>query len=203
MSLIYLNDPFRNAGRDMNENDRRVKKTKALLKQSLAELLCEKDIKNITIKELTDRVSISRNAFYTHYVDIYDLYDQMEQELFSDINALLTGSPLDEYEAMLSTLLDYIQEHASIMRAFLCTEENYKFRIKLSSYFEQKFIEITLFEMNTSDCKDDWKYLINYHSYGTISAITMWIEDNFIYPKEKLLKMIMDIDEKSDCLYEE
>lgn len=59
MSLIYLNVPFRNAGRDMNENDRRVKKTKALLKQSLAELLCEKDIKNITIKELTDRVSIS------------------------------------------------------------------------------------------------------------------------------------------------
>lgn len=187
----------------MNQEDRRVKKTKALLKQSLADLLCEKDIKNITIKELTDRVNISRNAFYNHYEDIYDLYNQMENELFADINNLLIESPIDAYEEMLDNLLDYIQSHASIFRAFLCTKENYLFQMKFSSYFAQKFTDITLFEMGTDQLKDDWKYLVNYHSNGTISSIAMWIEDNFSYPKEKLLNMIMAIDERSDSLYDE
>lgn len=186
----------------MNENDKRVKKTKKLLKEALAELLCEKKIQNITIRELTDRVNVSRNAFYTHYIDIYDLYEKMESELFSDINRILSAAPTDDYEEILTKMIEYIQSNAAVMRTFLCSTENYHFRIKLADYFEQEFTAITLYEMNATHLKEDWKYLIKYHSSGVVASFTMWLDTNFAYPKEKLMKMIMDIDRISDSLYQ-
>lgn len=185
----------------MNENDKRVKKTKKLLKEALADLLCEKKIQNITIRELTDKVNVSRNAFYTHYIDIYDLYEKVENGLFDDINRILSADHTDDYKENLRNMIEYIQSNASIMRAFLCSTENYHFRIKLAAYFEQIITTITLHEMNATNLKDDWKYLIKYHSSGIVASFTLWLDTNFVYPKEKLLKMIMDIDKVSDNLY--
>jgi len=41
-----------------NKEDRRVRKTKKSLREGLVELLQEKSIQNITVKELTDRADI-------------------------------------------------------------------------------------------------------------------------------------------------
>ncbi len=54
--------------------DRRKRKTKALLRQTLTRLLLEKDLKDITISELTELADINRGTFYLHYRDIYDLF---------------------------------------------------------------------------------------------------------------------------------
>ena len=61
--------------------DRRVRKTRAQLRQGLAELLKEKSIKEITVKELVEKVDINRSTFYLHYTDIYDMMEKIENEL--------------------------------------------------------------------------------------------------------------------------
>ena len=43
--------------------DRRVRKTKAQLREGLAHLMLEKSIKEITVKELVDKVDINRSTF--------------------------------------------------------------------------------------------------------------------------------------------
>ena len=46
----------------MSKNmDRRVRKTRAQLRQGLAELLKEKSLKEITVKELVEKVDINRS----------------------------------------------------------------------------------------------------------------------------------------------
>ena len=57
------------------ETDRRKRKTKALLRQTLTQLLMHKDLKDITISELTEMADVNRGTFYLHYRDIYDLFD--------------------------------------------------------------------------------------------------------------------------------
>ena len=47
--------------------DRRVRKTKAQLREGLARLMLQKSIKEITVKELVDEVDINRSTFYLHY----------------------------------------------------------------------------------------------------------------------------------------
>ncbi len=60
--------------------DRRVRKTKAQLREGLAHLMLEKSIKEITVKELVDEVDINRSTFYLHYADIYQMLQQIEEE---------------------------------------------------------------------------------------------------------------------------
>jgi len=56
------------------KEDRRVRKTKKALREGLAELLTQKSIQKITVRELTDKVDIHRSTFYANYEDIYDLF---------------------------------------------------------------------------------------------------------------------------------
>lgn len=55
--------------------DRRIRKTQQAIQSAFAKLLSEKDIKDITIKELCDKADINKSTFYLHYKDIYDCAD--------------------------------------------------------------------------------------------------------------------------------
>lgn len=69
-----------------NQTDRRVRKTEALLLKGLMQLMETKDIRDISVKELSDLVDINRSTFYLHYSDIYDMLAQIENELFIEFN---------------------------------------------------------------------------------------------------------------------
>ena len=64
--------------------DRRVRRTKALLLQGLIQLMEEKDIKDISVKELSDLADINRGTFYLHYSDVYNMLGKIEEELFQE-----------------------------------------------------------------------------------------------------------------------
>jgi len=51
--------------------------TKRALAQSLSELLSTRQLENITVKDITDKCGLSRNTFYYHFCDIYDLLEWM------------------------------------------------------------------------------------------------------------------------------
>ena len=57
----------------MGTQDRRIRKTRAVLKSSLLSLMKEKSVKHITVKELCDKADINRGTFYLHYTDIYQM----------------------------------------------------------------------------------------------------------------------------------
>lgn len=61
--------------------DRRVKYTLLALRGSLLELMREKDVSRITVKELCERADVNRGTFYAHYASPADLLEQIEQEL--------------------------------------------------------------------------------------------------------------------------
>lgn len=55
---------------DKNE-DRRIRKTKKLLRDALLRLLSKKSIAEITVTELTDAADVHRGTFYHHYKDAH------------------------------------------------------------------------------------------------------------------------------------
>ena len=70
----------------MKLEDRRVRRTKHLIKQSLIELMYEKPFKDITVTDITKRADLNRGTFYLHYIDIYDLLSKIENEILNIIN---------------------------------------------------------------------------------------------------------------------
>ena len=69
--------------------DRRVRRTKKLLKESFIELMSEKQIKDITVKDLTEHADLNRGTFYLHYLDIYDLLNQLEDEVIENVSMMI------------------------------------------------------------------------------------------------------------------
>ena len=53
--------------------DRRVKRTKARLREGLLRLLLEKQYDEISVQNILDAADVSRSAFYKHYQDKDDL----------------------------------------------------------------------------------------------------------------------------------
>ena len=61
--------------------DLRIQKTRNSIYEAFIELRGKKPLEKITIKELTDKAKISKQTFYLHYKDIYDLSEHLEKEL--------------------------------------------------------------------------------------------------------------------------
>ena len=75
-------------------NDHRTRVTRMLIRKAFTELLRQKPIQDISIRELCAAAGINRGTFYLHYKDIYDLRDQIEEEMMADFQKAL--SPLLE-----------------------------------------------------------------------------------------------------------
>lgn len=69
--------------------DRRIRKTQKALQEAFIQLVMEKELNQITIKELCARADINKSTFYLHYRDIYDLASALKGRLLDDSYAII------------------------------------------------------------------------------------------------------------------
>ena len=71
------------------KTDLRVIKTKKAIRDAFAELLSEKDIHKITIKDIADTAVINRKTFDNYYAGVYAVVDEIENEIIMAFNEAL------------------------------------------------------------------------------------------------------------------
>lgn len=94
--------------------------TKQDIVHQMSEMLKEQRLDEITVKDLTERCGISRQAFYYHFSDIYDVLDWGVQQEFERIFAEATENhqaPTEQtiWEWMLSLAEDKMMENRTIV----------------------------------------------------------------------------------------
>ena len=67
---------------------RKALKTKKQIKIALAQLLQNKELKDITVQEVAQKADISRTTFYNYFYDVYDIYEQLEKEVLAELGLL-------------------------------------------------------------------------------------------------------------------
>ncbi|MBS6831750.1 MAG: TetR/AcrR family transcriptional regulator [Clostridiales bacterium] len=97
----------------MNTTDRRVKRTKKLLADALAALMKQKPLKSITVRELTELADLNRGTFYLHFKDVYDLAEQIENEIFDRFNEIIADFDSSKNETL------EVMESSQTLRFFL------------------------------------------------------------------------------------
>ena len=92
--------------------DRRVRRTKKLLKESLATLLLEKKLNDITVKEIVELADINRGTFYLHYRDVYDMLSKIENEILDEMEDIskrfLNASFMDSPGPYIAEMFQYV-----------------------------------------------------------------------------------------------
>ncbi|MBO5032547.1 MAG: TetR/AcrR family transcriptional regulator [Lachnospiraceae bacterium] len=73
--------------------DLRIERTRRSIINAFIELRSRKPLEKITVKELAELAFINKATFYSHYKDIYDLSEQLENET---IDMILANIPHPE-----------------------------------------------------------------------------------------------------------
>lgn len=178
----------------IEKDDRRVKKTKKALRNGLAELMVHKGLRNITVRELTDKVDIHRATFYAHYKDIYDHYEQMEEEVVTELNDLIMLNYSQPPVHFYKIIFEYIMENKQICHMLFGTNGEGSFVTRLNDLLEEKCMETWCKEWQHSEISEELKFKVRYHVQGCLAIISKWVESNFTYPMYQVIEIIAEID---------
>lgn len=117
------------------KNDLRAKRTKAKIKRALIDELKTKSFNALTVKNIADRAKINRGTFYLHYLDKFDLLDQIEQQLYDGIRDAISldAQPIDEMS------LEEINQHSLVKLSNYLYQERDLVRVLISDNGDPRF----------------------------------------------------------------
>ena len=175
----------------VNSDDRRIRKTKKALRESLAELMLEKELRSISVRELADTADVHRATFYTHYKDIYDLYEQLENAVVEELSEIITNNTPNTYEKLFSAIVDYVYENAGTCRMLFNKNGNRNFYDRVSTLLEEIYISDWLDETGKTEVTEEWRFFAKYHIQGCLAIVNRWADSNYLYPKNEIIDFIL------------
>lgn len=175
------------------KQDRRIRRTQKLLKESLLELMQQKEFKNISVKDITELADLNRGTFYLHYTDTYSLLQEMESEVLKDFqemvidcsNAFEKGSLLP----VINPIIEYIENNKKICKTF--------FENSASNDFVNHF-HLLILKNGTAIIKEQYpnalevslNYFLEFITYGLTGVLKLWLDTDMKQPKEEIARLV-------------
>lgn len=179
---------------ESKSSDRRTVKTKKAIFQAFSELLKEKELRKITVQEIVDKADISRVTFYKYYLDVYDLYDKVENELLLNMGLItlqLADKPSEEF---FKEIINYIYNNRVTFDMVFSPNSTNKLRDKMSRLIEGTLQKIYSEKLGISINNEDLGYICCYRSSGFLAVIQKWIQNGCSYSCESIMKQISEFD---------
>ena len=124
--------------------DKRVQKTRQGIYKAFIELLSEKTLDKITIKDIIERANIGRSTFYDHYAVKEELLEQVCIELFEH-TFVERQVPVDPSE-MTTHLFYHFKQNKDKVKTLLLSHNNY-FNQQFSNYLTQYLYPLVITQM--------------------------------------------------------
>ncbi len=178
-----------------SKEDRRIRRTRRLLKESLVDLMSEKAFNDITIKDITERADLNRGTFYLHYADTYSLLKAMETDVLDDFQDMISNydalGPETGLMPILLPVISYIVENEEICKNLF--ENNF------SNDFHKAFKNLlqrngrVILERVFPVCKQaPSDYFFEFITYGLIGTLRKWLDDGLPESEKQIAKMVND-----------
>lgn len=177
------------------QSDRRVQRTQKNIRSALIALLSEKDISQITVKELAAKADINRKTFYAYYSGIDDILGKIEDEIVEKLLAIIKdydfrASGFDAY-ALFCSLNNIINEDFELYQKLIFSNTCDFLRVKVKNTIKETLLEEYAPRINAQN-----NLLSLYAEYVASGIISMYIEwfhsDNHV-SLEELAKAASDI----------
>jgi AcrR family transcriptional regulator len=179
------------------------RKTKQLIQSSFLQILENKPFEAITIGDIAKEAHINRGTFYLHYLDKFDLLDQIEQQLFRDLGKHIdvlqsryssTYTFEKEQEQLAATLFSFIKMHAPLLKIFLSNHGRAGFHIRFRDAFTEK-VRFNL-EKNVSlnvRLKGSMDYFLSFITSAFLGLIEQWVQNGLDKTPEEMTALYIDI----------
>ena len=146
--------------------------TKKAIKETFIELLDERPLNKITVKDIVEACGINRNSFYYHYQDLPAL---LEEVIAERVQALMSDHPtIDSIEDSFDAALDFVLDHKrAVLHIFdsLSRDVFERYLIDVCRYVVTTYID-TAFADQEPERK---QILIRYHKCACFGHIIDWL----------------------------
>ena len=183
----------------MNENEnRRTKLTKLLLKESLLHLMETKPINKITVTEICKGADLNRGTFYTHYLDAYDLLEQIQQELFSEVTEAVDKLLKKNVPSsiIIKEIFELILKNKNLCKVILSENGDKAFLKSIINLTREKIISDWMETYQYPNVRD-LELLYIYTSSGIVGIVENWIQNDFKQSAAKLSAFVNQISNDS------
>lgn len=176
-----------------HNKDKRVIRTKDLLIRSLSALMKQKNIKDITVKELCEYADINRGTFYLHYKDIYDMLDSIEQELsekFLQIFQKYNSETNEDFPyPLFLEIFKLVDDNAELFRVLIGPNGDISFIMKIFKLYNIHCLQ-SEFNKLSPQFSMNQVYYSNFILYGCVGLIEQWLSRDTKESPEKMAELI-------------
>lgn len=174
-------------------SNRSVRKTKDKLRHALTQLLKEKPLKTITVRELADMVDINRGTFYLYYKDIYDMIEKIENEMLEEFNDIVKlrvsqskgGSP----DPVLSDVFTFLADNADMCMVLIGPNGDLAFVNKLKELVRERCLYYWT-EIYNADSTRYFDYFYSFFITGCIGMFEEWLNSGMKETPEEMADIL-------------
>ncbi|KAF1295195.1 hypothetical protein BAU15_05445 [Enterococcus sp. JM4C] len=180
----------------MEKENRRIKMTKLLLTESFLQLLEQKPLSRVTVKEICAHADLNRSTYYRYFSNPYDQMEKLEKEIIEEMLSWIdaeSGERKLYYDAeglysLIKQILDYIDSKKDMFLILLSNNRDLSLQKDILTVLAEKLL--------TKEVKDSAdNHLLQkfvFTSTGCFGLIYYWLVTDRQEATEELSKRISE-----------
>ncbi|KAA9290826.1 MULTISPECIES: TetR/AcrR family transcriptional regulator C-terminal domain-containing protein [Aerococcus] len=155
------------------------------IKAAFIQLTREKGFDSLTVTDIARQARINRGTFYRHYVDKYDLLEQLKADIYKELQKIFLNDMYQEeahadlipYQTILKAIT-YLQENFLLIATLASSNGDPNFMVDVKSIIKElitsRIQKENDFHLSTQDLP--MEYAIEVLISSVTSVINLWIQ---------------------------
>jgi probable dihydroxyacetone kinase regulator len=162
--------------------------TKLALANSLKRLMVKEAFSNISVKDIVDDCGLTRQAFYYHFKDKYDL---MNWIYYTETARFMTSyNKVEHWMNGLTNLCNYMRQNKAFYINALNTTGQNSFQEYLHDYVRDISISVIENTQNAGFEEENWEFITEFIATAFVGLIVRWANNGMKDdPEEYVTKM--------------
>lgn len=179
----------------MRKQPQVTEQTRANLRQAFWELYAAKPIEKISVREITDRAGYNRATFYLYYHDVYELLNEIVDEVMGGVDALIKNRLIKseklDFSEHMGIILWMAQEWRPYMRVLLGPGTDPAFEERLKQAIWPLIDRFVMPGPEAGLGEQERDVVRAFYLNGLIAAVRAWILDEKPLPIDRLIEVIV------------
>ena len=178
--------------------DRRIRKSKLALKESLISLMQHKDFREISITDIVERADLNRGTFYKHYQYKEELLEEVMEDVIADL-IISYREPyknvetftINELTASVIKIFEHVANYANIYTLILKSNAWPTLLERICN--ELKKLPLEDLEDYRPNPKINKELASSYQAYAILGMIIEWVNTGFTYSADYMAEQLLEI----------
>ena len=160
-----------------------------LFAKAIKSLIKKQPLDKITVTDIVFQAGKTRQTFYRHFQDKYDLVNwYFEKLVLKSFEEMRQGGSLQEALNLKFAFIE--QEHAFFKEAFKSNDYNNLIHYDFCCIYD--FYKKFIYKKTGKDLSKDIDFLLNMYCRGSVDMTVDWVLNDMPIKKEEIVQYLMD-----------